>query len=859
MDSLESRRLLAIGGDVQLVSYDLESGHESFLDVAEFGAPIQVAEDGSSLYGAPGFEPVGPFPYHLPMASSNLPDEIIFGADDRRIVLRPRDLPYRRTGFLRLKRADGTWEGCSGMLVGPFHFLTAASCVHTGTSNGSWISEGHVTMARDGKSRFYGSATVTNAYAPGGWLNNGDYDYDWAIATLDRNIGNVTGWNGWWWYPGTSSLTGKYVHLNSYPADLASHWADPETDGIGAEMYNAQGNLLAPWTYQLNYWDKLDTVASGMTGGAVIEDKGGSTGWVALGVHSGSNSSYNQATRITESVSNSIQSLRDNLTAPIDRPDLVSYDEWFHSNESQISTPAVEVGDAFSARVFLRNNGTASSGSFTVSFYASTNPIITTADFFLGSMSVNSLSPMNFREVNFSLDSFPNIPAYNYYFGWIIDSENTVTEYLEDNNMGYVTDNMLAVFPPDDHGDDASTATTLNLPTSGLIDGSIEFFTDEDWFKIDSVKGAYYSASALIKTTQFLYLTVYDQDGTTVLSEDIAAGSGDFAFASWSAAADGYYYIKVSAPLNDAGEYTFNAGVSDFHGNTLNAARSVDVPDTYSGIIEYVSDVDWFSFTAFQNRDYRFRILHENLGASKLTLVDRFGSEIETVSSVGNQSEITWTAPETGRVYLEVDNQLDERGSYFLELDDISPAPTVHEVIVNDGTVGRSNITSIDVVFSEVLYHFFEDAFTVQRIDDGTEVGTLNVERLGIDGKSMARLTFAGHSTDTRTGSGSGNSLADGRYRILIDRTKVQAFRGHRLTMENDYVYGDATDEALYRIFGDTDGDGDVDGQDYGQFGLTFLKQSADAQFNPLFDFDGDGDVDGQDYGQFGLRFLKKI
>ena len=71
-------------------------------------------------------------------------------------------------------------------------------------------------------------------------------------------------------------------------------------------------------------------------------------------------------------------------------------------------------------------------------------------------------------------------------------------------------------------------------------------------------------------------------------------------------------------------------------------------------------------------------------------------------------------------------------------------------------------------------------------------------------------------------------------------------------------VLADATDE-FFRLFGDSDGDRDVDGQDYGRFALTFLKSVGTAGFNSALDFDGDGDVDGRDYGNFGRRFLKTL
>ena len=78
-------------------------------------------------------------------------------------------------------------------------------------------------------------------------------------------------------------------------------------------------------------------------------------------------------------------------------------------------------------------------------------------------------------------------------------------------------------------------------------------------------------------------------------------------------------------------------------------------------------------------------------------------------------------------------------------------------------------------------------------------------------------------------------------------------------TAGGDFVFGnDATDQ-FFRLFGDSDADGDVDGQDSGRFGLTFQRASSDPAFNPAFDFDRDGDVDGQDYGRFVQRVHKRI
>ena len=103
----------------------------------------------------------------------------------------------------------------------------------------------------------------------------------------------------------------------------------------------------------------------------------------------------------------------------------------------------------------------------------------------------------------------------------------------------------------------------------------------------------------------------------------------------------------------------------------------------------------------------------------------------------------------------------------------------------------------------------------------------------------------------------------------LEDEAQLAAVLGHEIVhaaarhsaaqMTRDVVFGEDPTDQFFRLFGDSDGDRDVDGQDYGRFGLSFLKSEGMAGYDAAFDGDGDGDVDGQDYGRFGLRFLKTL
>ncbi|WP_419580315.1 beta strand repeat-containing protein [Stieleria magnilauensis] len=181
--------------------------------------------------------------------------------------------------------------------------------------------------------------------------------------------------------------------------------------------------------------------------------------------------------------------------------------------------------------------------------------------------------------------------------------------------------------------------------------------------------------------------------------------------------------------------------------------------------------------------------------------------------------------------------------------------PEVESIVVNDGSNSRSLITSVTVRFvSKVDHAALVNAFSLTNIDTNVAVGMISVAASDEVGKTSAVLTFSGEST--HPGS---NSLDDGNYRLDILSNQVVTAGNN--AMLADFLFGGQKANApnndhFFRLYGDTDGDGDVDGQDYGRFGLTFLRHTGDPAYNSSLDYDLDGDIDGQDYGRFGLRFL---
>jgi hypothetical protein len=138
-------------------------------------------------------------------------------------------------------------------------------------------------------------------------------------------------------------------------------------------------------------------------------------------------------------------------------------------------------------------------------------------------------------------------------------------------------------------------------------------------------------------------------------------------------------------------------------------------------------------------------------------------------------------------------------------------------------------------------------AFQLVRQSDGA-LPALNAAVDNSGPGTVVTLTF------TSTNAVDFGSLADGRYTlsVLANQINTGNFDGN-----GDGVYGDnytlvgdpAIAPNLFRLFGDSNGDGIVAANDFIQFRVSFNTA------NSAFDFDNNGMVDASDFIQFRLRF----
>ncbi|MCA9135134.1 MAG: FG-GAP repeat protein [Planctomycetales bacterium] len=185
---------------------------------------------------------------------------------------------------------------------------------------------------------------------------------------------------------------------------------------------------------------------------------------------------------------------------------------------------------------------------------------------------------------------------------------------------------------------------------------------------------------------------------------------------------------------------------------------------------------------------------------------------------------------------------------------DYLPQIEIDRIEINGGDADRSQITTIDVSFNQSV-DVSENAFVLRNLITGELVNTLLANQSA--DSTVAELTFLpGPSVDSRGGL---NSLADGNYELVVSSSGIGASNDAAFRLAADIVFGDDSTDEFFRIFGDSDGDRDVDAMDFGRFALAFMKSEGMPGYDAAFDSDGDGDVDGYDYAQFDQHFLKSL
>ncbi|GIW76662.1 MAG: hypothetical protein KatS3mg104_1725 [Phycisphaerae bacterium] len=165
----------------------------------------------------------------------------------------------------------------------------------------------------------------------------------------------------------------------------------------------------------------------------------------------------------------------------------------------------------------------------------------------------------------------------------------------------------------------------------------------------------------------------------------------------------------------------------------------------------------------------------------------------------------------------------------------IPPSPVLSGIVIENGSVQRSMVRTVNVSFDKRVI-LSSDAIEVRNSSDQLIPLVITPSA---DGRRYT-ITFTG------SGVGAG-SLPDGRYTLAVRSDRITDSYGQSLVSDSVFRF--------HRLFGDSDGDADVDAADALRFRRTLGTRAGSVGYLDYFDFDQDGDIDGID----ALRFQERL
>jgi V8-like Glu-specific endopeptidase len=370
--------------------------------------------------------------YPISSDTSDLPGgpETVIDVDGRLRITPTTVSPFQAVCKIKVWWGLDEYMG-SGAVVYINHVLTAAHVVYN-SDLGGWADRVEVIPAQDNGLGPYGVVLATYGRVYTAWVESEDWNHDFALLTLDTDIGYTTGAFGIQTADPSDPIYTGELHTAGYPADR---------DG-GINMYYSNENGDEADNFKHYYY--LDTYG-GQSGSPVWYYDG--YGTYIITVHAYGTSAIppvrNSGTRLNQAkIDNILTWINADLATPIPlQPNMRDRGLIYAS-----FTPSTvkSTTSSFQVACDIQNRGIVETGIYSVSYYASTDTTITTSDYLIGVTSASSIGAKSFGRVSWS-GMFPTVPTGNYYIGWIIDASSSVAELREDDNVACYTSAQILV------------------------------------------------------------------------------------------------------------------------------------------------------------------------------------------------------------------------------------------------------------------------------------------------------------------------------------------------------------------------------------------------------------------------------
>ena len=406
----------------------------------------------------------------------------------------PYSFPFNSYARLLLRFNDGISDYyylCSASTASDFHIVSAGHCIynHDIRNDGSniagfaaevwaWAAQTDVVDPVDWSTTGnwpdypYGLAKMTYEVTYNAWINNSDLNWDFSFITLDRRLGDHTGWISREWGVNATSL-----NFSGYPAQTpyvpaGNPFQYPGFDANNVIGYTCCRIQLDAYTY------------GGHSGGPVWRYDG--TNRYLEGVNSTSNrTGYAEATLLTSQIETDLvnQITNDQSTRP--PTDLAQVIEYvFNGTSKGLGQTSTEIGFAFPFTLNAFNAGYNDAGDTTADIYLTLDPNNVTSGTYVGTYDFGYLSTYSFTVQT------PNItiPTYvspgTYYVGYVLNAASP--QYGTDKNSVVIEAQQMTTYcNPDAYEYDGAPGFASLLTSGGVQNHTICPKGDQDWAKFN--------------------------------------------------------------------------------------------------------------------------------------------------------------------------------------------------------------------------------------------------------------------------------------------------------------------------------------------------------------------------------------